>query len=134
MLKRGNYFLHFCWLEDSYIHPPTPARHERPRPCGWVGHAAGVLASGCLARKVCVLPSQPFARVAVSIFLDPAVPALMLFLVSWQRPLTLSKPKPLIEFANKPQLLRLVELLKRAGVTEVVLAINYRYVVPVRCR
>jgi len=50
----------------------------------------------------------------------------MLFLVSWQRPLTLSKPKPLIEFANKPQLLRLVELLKRAGVTEVVLAINYR--------
>ena len=42
------------------------------------------------------------------------------------RPLTLSKAKPLIEFGNKPQLLHLVELLKHAGVTEVVLAINYR--------
>ena len=42
------------------------------------------------------------------------------------RPLTLSKAKPLIEFGNKPQLLHLVELLKHACVTEVVLAINYR--------
>ena len=42
------------------------------------------------------------------------------------RPLTLSKAKPLIEFANKPHLLRLLELLKHAGVTEAVLAINYR--------
>jgi len=42
------------------------------------------------------------------------------------RPLTLSKPKPLIDFGNKPQLLHLVDMLKRAGVTEVVLAINYR--------
>jgi len=42
------------------------------------------------------------------------------------RPLTLSKAKPLIEFANKPHLRRLLELLKHAGVTEAVLAINYR--------
>jgi mannose-1-phosphate guanylyltransferase len=40
------------------------------------------------------------------------------------RPLTLSKPKPLIEFCNRPQLLHLITLLKFAGVTEVVLAIN----------
>jgi len=42
------------------------------------------------------------------------------------RPLTLSKPKPLIEFGNQPQLVHLMELLKNVGVTEVVLAINYR--------
>jgi len=42
------------------------------------------------------------------------------------RPLTLSKPKPLIDFGNQPTLLHLLELLKNAGVTEVVLAINYR--------
>lgn len=42
------------------------------------------------------------------------------------RPLTLSQPKPLIDFVNKPQLLHLVDLMKRAGVSEVVLAINYR--------
>ena len=42
------------------------------------------------------------------------------------RPLTLSKPKPLIEFGNQPQLLHLIHLLRGAGVTEVVLAINYR--------
>jgi len=42
------------------------------------------------------------------------------------RPLTLSKAKPLIEFGNKPQLLHLLEILKNAGVDEVVLAINYR--------
>jgi len=42
------------------------------------------------------------------------------------RPLTLSKAKPLIEFVNKPQLLRQLELLKAAGATEAVLAINYR--------
>ena len=41
------------------------------------------------------------------------------------RPLTLSRPKPLIDFGNKPQLLHLIDMLKRAGVTEVVLAINY---------
>ena len=42
------------------------------------------------------------------------------------RPLTLSKPKPLIEFANKPQLAHIIEMLVHAGVTEIVLAINYR--------
>lgn len=42
------------------------------------------------------------------------------------RPLTLSKAKPLIEFGNKPQLRRLLDMLKAAGVTEAVLAINYR--------
>lgn len=42
------------------------------------------------------------------------------------RPLTLTKAKPLIDFGNKPQLRHLLELLKHAGVTEVVLAINYR--------
>jgi len=42
------------------------------------------------------------------------------------RPLTLSKPKALIEFGGKPLLLHFIELLVRAGVTEVVLSINYR--------
>lgn len=42
------------------------------------------------------------------------------------RPLTLSKPKALIEFGNKPLLLHLIEHLVHAGVTDVILAINYR--------
>lgn len=42
------------------------------------------------------------------------------------RPLTLSKPKALIEFGNKPLLLHFIDALSRAGVQEVVLAINYR--------
>eukprot|EP00271_Cylindrocystis_brebissonii_P011168 TRINITY_DN2802_c0_g1_i1.p1 TRINITY_DN2802_c0_g1~~TRINITY_DN2802_c0_g1_i1.p1 ORF type:complete len:361 (-),score=63.29 TRINITY_DN2802_c0_g1_i1:1507-2589(-) len=42
------------------------------------------------------------------------------------RPLTLSVPKPLVDFANKPMLLHQVEALKAAGVDEVVLAINYQ--------
>lgn len=42
------------------------------------------------------------------------------------RPLTLSKPKPLIEFGNKPHLVHLLDMMQRAGVTEVVLAIHYR--------
>lgn len=42
------------------------------------------------------------------------------------RPLTLSKPKALIEFGNKPLLLHLIEQLVHAGVTDVILAINYR--------
>lgn len=41
------------------------------------------------------------------------------------RPLTLSKPKPLVEFCNKPQLLWQIEALVAAGVTEVILAISY---------
>lgn len=35
------------------------------------------------------------------------------------RPLTLSRPKPLVEFANKPILLHQIEALKEAGVKEV---------------
>ncbi|KAB2598289.1 mannose-1-phosphate guanylyltransferase 1-like [Pyrus ussuriensis x Pyrus communis] len=42
------------------------------------------------------------------------------------RPLTLSFPKPLVEFANKPMILHQIEALKAIGVTEVVLAINYQ--------
>ncbi|CRK99376.1 CLUMA_CG012590, isoform A [Clunio marinus] len=42
------------------------------------------------------------------------------------RPLTLSRPKPLVEFANKPILLHQIEALKEAGVREVILAVSYR--------
>ncbi|GLC44512.1 hypothetical protein PLESTB_000065300 [Pleodorina starrii] len=42
------------------------------------------------------------------------------------RPLTLSCPKPLVEFANKPMIIHQIEALKQAGCTEVVLAINYQ--------
>ncbi|XP_076634179.1 GDP-mannose pyrophosphorylase B [Colletes latitarsis] len=42
------------------------------------------------------------------------------------RPLTLSRPKPLIEFANKPMLLHQIEALVETNVTEVILAVSYR--------
>lgn len=42
------------------------------------------------------------------------------------RPLTLSRPKPLVEFANKPILLHQIEALVSAGVNEVILAVSYR--------
>lgn len=42
------------------------------------------------------------------------------------RPLTLSRPKPLVEFANKPILLHQLEALVKAGVSEVILAVSYR--------
>ncbi|KAH0889779.1 hypothetical protein HID58_052208 [Brassica napus] len=42
------------------------------------------------------------------------------------RPLTLSFPKPLVDFANKPMILHQIEALKAVGVDEVVLAINYQ--------
>ncbi|KAJ9056550.1 mannose-1-phosphate guanyltransferase [Entomophthora muscae] len=42
------------------------------------------------------------------------------------RPLTLTLPKPLVEFANKPMILHQIEGLVKAGVTDVVLAVNYR--------
>lgn len=42
------------------------------------------------------------------------------------RPLTLSRPKPLVEFANKPILLHQIEALVNAGVTKVILAVSYR--------
>jgi len=42
------------------------------------------------------------------------------------RPLTLSVPKPLVDFANKPMIVHQIEALKAVGVDEVVLAINYQ--------
>ncbi|KAL1896167.1 mannose-1-phosphate guanyltransferase [Sporothrix stenoceras] len=42
------------------------------------------------------------------------------------RPLTLSMPKPLVEFGNKPMIVHQIEALAEAGVTDVVLAVNYR--------
>ncbi|KAJ8671029.1 hypothetical protein QAD02_002288 [Eretmocerus hayati] len=42
------------------------------------------------------------------------------------RPLTLSRPKPLVEFANKPMLLHQIEALVEINVTEVILAVSYR--------
>lgn len=42
------------------------------------------------------------------------------------RPLTLSYPKPLIEFCNKPMIMHQIEALAAVGVTEVVLAVNYQ--------
>ncbi|NWH69961.1 GMPBA guanyltransferase, partial [Piaya cayana] len=41
------------------------------------------------------------------------------------RPLTLSRPKPLVEFCNKALLLHQLEALRQAGVTFVVLAVSY---------
>ncbi|KAG1658515.1 Mannose-1-phosphate guanyltransferase beta [Nymphon striatum] len=42
------------------------------------------------------------------------------------RPLTLSRPKPLVEFCNKPMLLHQIEALVKAGVNHVILAVSYR--------
>ncbi|KAK6635576.1 hypothetical protein RUM44_000829 [Polyplax serrata] len=42
------------------------------------------------------------------------------------RPLTLTRPKPLVEFANRPMLLHQIEALVGAGVSEIVLAVSYR--------
>lgn len=42
------------------------------------------------------------------------------------RPLTLSRPKPLVEFANKPILMHQIEALVEAGVKQVILAVSYR--------
>lgn len=42
------------------------------------------------------------------------------------RPLTLTVPKPIVDFANKPMIIHQIEALKDAGCDEVVLAINYR--------
>ncbi|KAI9891227.1 MAG: mannose-1-phosphate guanyltransferase [Vezdaea aestivalis] len=42
------------------------------------------------------------------------------------RPLTLTLPKPLVEFCNKPMILHQIESLAAAGVTDIVLAVNYR--------
>lgn len=42
------------------------------------------------------------------------------------RPLTLTLPKPLVEFGNQPMIYHQVEALAAAGVTDIVLAVNYR--------
>ncbi|KAL2113244.1 hypothetical protein VUR80DRAFT_4769 [Thermomyces stellatus] len=42
------------------------------------------------------------------------------------RPLTLTLPKPLVEFCNRPMILHQIEALAEAGVTDIVLAVNYR--------
>lgn len=42
------------------------------------------------------------------------------------RPLTLTLPKPLVPFANKPMIMHQIENLAKAGVKDVVLAVNYR--------
>ncbi|KAF2894657.1 hypothetical protein ILUMI_11518 [Ignelater luminosus] len=42
------------------------------------------------------------------------------------RPLTLTHPKPLVEFANKPILIHQIEALVEVGVTQVILAVSYR--------
>ncbi|CAF1025778.1 unnamed protein product [Adineta ricciae] len=41
------------------------------------------------------------------------------------RPLTLTKPKPLVEFCNKPMVLHQIEALAQVGVTHVILAVSY---------
>ncbi|KAJ3020084.1 hypothetical protein HKX48_001334 [Thoreauomyces humboldtii] len=42
------------------------------------------------------------------------------------RPLTFTKPKPLVDFANRPMILHQIEALAKIGVTDVVLAVNYQ--------
>ncbi|RKO84941.1 nucleotide-diphospho-sugar transferase [Blyttiomyces helicus] len=42
------------------------------------------------------------------------------------RPLTFSKPKPLVDFANRPMILHQIEALVAVGVTDIVLAVNYQ--------
>ena len=42
------------------------------------------------------------------------------------RPLTLSVPKPIVEFANKAMILHQIEALVKCGVKQVILAINYQ--------
>jgi mannose-1-phosphate guanylyltransferase len=41
------------------------------------------------------------------------------------RPLTFSKPKPLVPFCNKPMIMHQIEALKKVGVDEVILAVGY---------
>lgn len=43
------------------------------------------------------------------------------------QPITFTTPKPLVPFVNKPMLEHQVEALARAGVEEIVLAMNYKY-------
>ena len=41
------------------------------------------------------------------------------------RPLTISHPKPLVEFGDKPILCHQLDALAKAGVVEVILAVSY---------
>lgn len=45
------------------------------------------------------------------------------------RPLTLTVPKPLVDFANKPILCHQIEALTAAGVTHIYVSINYQQIV-----
>lgn len=42
------------------------------------------------------------------------------------RPLTLSLPKPLVEFCNKPMILHQIHALVGFGVKHIILAVSYR--------
>ncbi|MCW5958855.1 MAG: NDP-sugar synthase [Pyrinomonadaceae bacterium] len=42
------------------------------------------------------------------------------------RPLTVYTPKPIVPFANRPFLLYQIDLLKRAGITDITLSLNYQ--------
>ena len=42
------------------------------------------------------------------------------------RPLTFSKPKPLVDFANKPMIYHQIRALAAVGVSHIVLAVNYQ--------
>eukprot|EP01120_Amphizonella_sp_Union-15-10_P000271 TRINITY_DN102_c0_g1_i1.p1 TRINITY_DN102_c0_g1~~TRINITY_DN102_c0_g1_i1.p1 ORF type:complete len:364 (-),score=46.10 TRINITY_DN102_c0_g1_i1:80-1171(-) len=42
------------------------------------------------------------------------------------RPLTLSIPKPCVQFCNKPLIIHQIEALAKVGVTSVILAVNYK--------
>lgn len=42
------------------------------------------------------------------------------------RPLTLNTPKPIVPICNQPFLLRQIELLKTAGITDITLSLNYQ--------
>ena len=45
------------------------------------------------------------------------------------RPLTLTVPKPLVEFANQPLLCHQIQGLAKAGVRQIFLSINYQQIV-----
>ena len=49
------------------------------------------------------------------------------------RPLTLSKPKPLVEFANKSMLLHQIEALVEAGVNQVSIVIMRQTTKYIKC-
>lgn len=42
------------------------------------------------------------------------------------RPLTFSKPKPLVEFINQPMMEHQIAALAKVGVTEIILAVGYQ--------